>query len=105
MLHEYGNIEECIKSVNYEGNPLLSDKDRGALLAPMNFVASIMVFFHELYYGGCKIFIASYKTIKNPLLLKKMFLEKRISITFLTPSYVRMPGGQTGRSSYHMPHW
>ena len=23
VLHEYGNIEECIKSVNYEGNPLL----------------------------------------------------------------------------------
>ena len=25
-----------------------------------------------------------------------MFLEKRISFTFLTPSYVRMLGGQTG---------
>ena len=23
VLHEYGNVEECIKSVNYEGNPLL----------------------------------------------------------------------------------
>lgn len=96
VLHEYGNITECIRSINYNGEPLLSDKDRGALLSPLNFVASIMVLFYALYSGGCKVFIASYATIKNPLLLKKMFLEKRISMTFLTPSYVRMLGGQTG---------
>ena len=96
VLHEYGNIEECIRSVNYEGNPIISEKDRGALLAPMNFVATIMMLFCVLYCGGCKLFIASYATIKNPLLLKKMFLEKRISCTFLTPSYVRILGGQTG---------
>src|SRR5574344_1535909 len=83
VLHEYGNITECIRSVNYGGEALLSGKDRGALLSPMNFVASIMVIFYALYNGECKEFIASYATIKNPLLLKKMFLEKRISITFL----------------------
>lgn len=96
VLHEYGNIEECIRSVNYEGNPIISEKDRGALLAPMNFVATIMMLFCVLYCGGCKLFIASYATIKNQLLLKKMFLEKRISCTFLTPSYIRILGGQTG---------
>lgn len=96
VLHEYGNITECIRSANYQGEPLISDKERAALLAPLNFVASVMVIFSALYSGKCKLFIASYTTIKNPLLLKKMFLEKRISITFLTPSYVRMLGGQTG---------
>lgn len=96
VLHEYGNITECIRSVNYNGEPILSEKDRGALLSPLNFVASVMLVFNALYSGSCKLFIASYATIKNPLLLKKMFLEKRISITFLTPSYVRMLGGQTG---------
>lgn len=96
VVHEYGNITECIRSLNYQGEFLISDKDRGALLAPLNFVASVMVLFYVLYSGKCKLFIASYTTIKNPLLLKKMFLEKRISITFLTPSYVRMLGGQTG---------
>ena len=96
VLHEYGNITECIRSVNYQGEPLLSDGDRGALLAPLNFVASVMLLFYALYCGNCRFFIASYTTIKNPLLLKKMFLEKRITVTFLTPSYVRMLGGQTG---------
>ena len=75
VLHEYGNIEECIRSVNYEGNPIISEKDRGALLAPMNFVATIMMLFCVLYCGGCKLFIASYATIKNPLLLKKCSLK------------------------------
>ena len=60
VLHEYGNIEECIRSVNYEGNPIISEKDRGAPLAPMNFVATIMMLFCVLYCGGCKLFIASY---------------------------------------------
>lgn len=96
VLHEYGNLTECIESINYNGNSFLTEKDRGALLAPMNFVASIMVIFYVLYNSGCKLYIVSYSTIKNPLLLKKFFLEKRISITFLTPSYVRMLGGQTG---------
>lgn len=62
----------------------------------MNFIASLMVIFYVLYSSNCKLYIASYSTIKNPLLLKKMFLEKRISITFLTPSYVRMLDGKTG---------
>lgn len=81
VLHEYGNITECVCSIRCDGEPLISDKDRGALLSPMNFVASIMIIFYALYRGWCKAFIASYATIKNPLLLKKMFLEKRITVT------------------------
>ena len=96
VLHEYGNLTECIRSVNYNGKPFLHEKERIALLAPMNFVASIMLILYEIYVGCCKLFVASYSTIKNPLKLKKMFLEKRISITFLSPSYARMLGGQTG---------
>ena len=96
VLHEYGNIRECMESINYNGMPFLAEKDRGALLAPMNFIASLMMIFYVMYSSSCKLYIASYSTIKNPLLLKKMFLEKRISITFLTPSYVRMLDGKTG---------
>ncbi|MBR1707784.1 MAG: AMP-binding protein, partial [Clostridia bacterium] len=43
-----------------------------------------------------KNYIVSYATIKNPGALAKFFLTKRITITFLTPSYVRMLGGKTG---------
>ena len=96
VLHEYGNIIESIISPKWNGKDILVDNDRVALLAPMNFVASVMIVFSVLYQGNCKIFIASYATVKNPVRLKKLFFEKRISATFLTPSYVRMLGGETG---------
>lgn len=38
----------------------------------------------------------SYSTIKNPAALARFFLTKRITITFLTPSYVRKLGNNTG---------
>lgn len=96
VLHEYGNLNRAIESIRLNGeNPFLS-KDRLALLAPLNFVASVIVILEALSIHGGKTFIVSYATIKNPMALKMFFFEKKISITFLTPSYVRMLGNQTG---------
>lgn len=96
VLHEYGNLSHAIESIRLGGvNPFYS-KDRLALLAPMNFVASVIVILEVLSIFCGKMFVVSYATIKNPLALKKFFLEKRITITFLTPSYVRMLGNTTG---------
>ncbi len=96
VLHEFGNLSRAIESIRLNGvNPFYS-KDRVALLAPMNFVASVIVILQLLSMCGAKLYVVSYATIKNPLALKKLFLEKRITITFLTPSYVRMLGNATG---------
>ncbi|MBQ7248348.1 MAG: AMP-binding protein [Lachnospiraceae bacterium] len=96
VLHEYGNLERAIESIKVNGETPFSGKDRLALLAPMNFVASVIVILKALSVFGGKTYVVSYATIKNPSALKMFFLEKRISITFLTPSYVRMLGSQTG---------
>ena len=96
VLHEYGNLKRAIDSINVDGKNPFNNKERVALLAPMNFVASVMVILKALSICGVKTFVVSYATIKNPMALKKFFFEKRISITFLTPSYVRMLGNQTG---------
>ncbi|MCR5625266.1 MAG: AMP-binding protein [Lachnospiraceae bacterium] len=97
VLHEFGNVMECINSVKVnDGEDLIKKGAIGALLAPLNFVASIMFIAYAMYFGGVKVHIVSYTTLKNPMLLMKLFLEKRISITFLTPSYVRMLSGKTG---------
>lgn len=96
VLHEYGNLMHAIDSIKIDGKFPLTAKDRGALLAPLNFVASVMVTLGLLSEKGAKMFVVGYATIKNPLSLKKFFLEKRITATFLTPSYVRMLGNQTG---------
>ena len=96
VLHEYGNLERAVDSIAIDGKNPFNSRDRLALLAPLNFVASVIVILKALSIYGGKTFVASYATIKNPLALKMFFLEKRITITFLTPSYVRMLGNQTG---------
>ena len=96
VLHEYGNLSKAIESVRINGENPFNGKDRLALLAPLNFVASVIVILEALSICGGKIFVVGYATIKNPMALKRFFFEKRISITFLTPSYVRMLGNQTG---------
>ena len=96
VLHEYGNLERAIESIKVNGKTPFDGKDRLALLAPLNFVASVIVILKALSIMNGKTFIVSYATIKNPMALKMFFFEKRISITFLTPSYVRMLGNTTG---------
>ncbi len=101
VLHEYGNILRAVSSVKIsENEPLVKKGEHGALVAPLNFIASTIFLMYVLYYGceleNAKLHIVSYATLKNPLALKRFMLEKTISLTFLTPSYVRMLGGQTG---------
>lgn len=96
VLHEYGNLTRAIDSIAINGGCPFNSKDRIALLAPMNFVASVIVILKALSVYCGKTFVVSYATIKNPMALKMFFFEKRITITFLTPSYVRMLGSHTG---------
>ncbi|MBR5337471.1 MAG: AMP-binding protein [Lachnospiraceae bacterium] len=96
VLHEYGNLDRAIDSIRINGETPFDGKDRLALLAPMNFVASVIVILKALSVFEGKIFVVSYATIKNTGALAKFFLMKRITITFLTPSYVRMLGNNTG---------
>lgn len=96
VLHEYGNLQRAIDSIRVNGETPFDGKDRLALLAPLNFVASVIVILKALSVHNGKTFVVGYATIKNPMALKMFFFEKRISITFLTPSYVRMLGNTTG---------
>ena len=101
VLHEYGNITRIVQSVMIsKEETLVKRNEHGALVAPLNFIASMDFIIYVLYCAQeldkAKLYIVSYATIKNPVALKKFMIEKTISFTFLTPSYVRMLGGQTG---------
>ena len=96
VLHEYGNLQRAIDSIRIDGKIPFSEKDRLATLAPMNFVATVIVILAGLNVFCGRNYIVSYATIKNPTALAKFFLAKRITITFLTPSYVRKLGSNTG---------
>ena len=96
VLHEYGNLQRAIDSIRIDGEVPFTEKDRLATLAPMNFVATVIVILSALNVYCGKNYIVSYSTIKNTTALAKFFLTKRITITFLTPSYVRKIGSNTG---------
>jgi len=96
VLHEYGNLKEAADSLTYQGAELVPQDERFALAAPLNFVASVMVFIKIFDLQEAKLYILSYPTVKNPMKLGLFMLEKRISCTFLTPSYVRALGTKTG---------
>lgn len=96
VLHEYGNLERCARSANYQGEEIFSPGERFALAAPLNFVASVMVLSYGLYRGCGSSHILSYSTIKNPVALMKYLLLKRITLFFLTPTYARKFAGKTG---------
>ena len=94
VLHEYGNLERAILSIRKDGRFLFTENECVATLSPLNFVASIIVILAALNVFRGKNYIASYDTIKNTSALARLFLTKRITVTFLTPSYVRMMGGR-----------
>lgn len=94
VLHEYGNLDRAIASIREGDRALFSERDSLATLSPLNFVASIIVILASLNVFRAKNYIASYETIKNTSALAKLFITKKISITFLTPSYVRMLGNK-----------
>ena len=96
VLHEVGNLEQAIQSVNIDGGNAFRSTDRLATLAPLNFVASVILIAAALNFYGVRNYIVSYDTIKNPAALARFFMSRRITITFLTPSYVRKLGNNTG---------
>ena len=95
VLHERGNIKRATDSIRADGKVHFNGEYRIATLAPMNFVATVMVILACLNVFRGKNYIVSYATIKNPSALAKLFITKRITITFLTPSYVRKLGNKT----------
>ncbi|MBQ1233756.1 MAG: non-ribosomal peptide synthetase, partial [Clostridia bacterium] len=96
VLHEYGNLERCAQSVNYQGVELFAPGDRFVHAVPFNFIASYIALIYGLYRGCIDYHILSFSTVKNPLALMKYLLTKRISVFFLTPTFARKFVGKTG---------
>ena len=96
VLHEYGNLQRAIDSIRIDGQVPFTEKDRLATLAPMNFVATVIVILAALNVFRGRNYIVSYSTIKNQSALARFFFTRRVSITFLTPSYARRLGNSTG---------
>ena len=88
VVHEYGNIQLIIDSVNVGGEPLVKERDEAALFSPLTFVASVIALFHCLH-AGCTLHIVPYVVVKNIAGMQSYLYDHRITLTFLTPTYFR----------------
>lgn len=92
VLHEYGNIDRMVESVTMTTcDQVANADDRFALVAPLNFIASILITVFALDRAVFN-YVVSYKTIKNPLLVGMFIVVNKITGTFLTPSHIRKMG-------------
>ena len=85
VLHEYGNLEMAIESIKVDGVKPFSGKERAALLAPMNFVASVIVTLQLLSVCGARMYVVGYATIKNPMALKSSLSKSAFPSPSLRP--------------------
>ncbi len=92
VIHEYGNIDRMLDSITMRscGN-LATEQDRFALVAPLNFIASLLILIKG-FECAALVYVVSYKTLKNPLLIGMFIVTNRITGTFLTPSHIRRMG-------------
>lgn len=87
VVHEYGNIEKIILSLQVESLKPSSD-DRLSLIIPLTFVVSLMAFFITLF-AAATFYVVPYTVIKNPKAFYVYLLENCITVTFLPPSVFR----------------
>lgn len=81
VLHEYGNVDRIAAS----SKALF----RFGLIAPLNFVASVIAFSTVMSYGGT-LFVIPYATTRNPSALSRCFVDHKITETFCAPSIYRL---------------
>lgn len=89
VIHEYGNLMDAVNSISYEDENLVDENDICALIAPLNFVASTIVLIKGLAMG-VTIFIVPYAVVKDLAKLQELLIKEKISVMFMTASYVRM---------------
>ena len=91
VLHEYGNVKLNAALQNID----VPMGTRGALIAPLNFIASLKMIF-GLMYAPATLYVVPYYVAKNPHRLVEYFLESKIALTFLSPSLIRAVGDNFG---------
>lgn len=93
IVHEYGNIKLNTLSAKGKVEGRVSRDSRYSFLSPLNFIASVKIVL-SLIQGGFTAYIIPYEIGKNPLKLMRYFEEHEISVTFLSPSILRIVGNR-----------
>ena len=96
VLHEYGNINRMMFCVDFQ--KAKDDVFRFALIAPLNFVASLIAFFAIVNGVADSIHVLPYSIVKNPRRLYEYIASAGITHIFLSPSYLRATSCMKGIS-------
>ena len=88
VLHEYGNLDLIARSYYENGKSPLTADDHFAMIAPLNFIVSILFYVGVLDAGG-RMSIVPYSIVKNPQAVLNAFVENKIDVLFCAPSVIR----------------
>ena len=92
MLHEYGNIDRCLASMELEGEPMLGRGIFRPYTSPLTFVAAVIGLTAMMAADHARMYIVSYSTAKNPDRLLELYAKYHFNMAFLSPSYARVLG-------------
>ena len=92
VLHEYGNIDRCLASMELEGDPMLGSGIFRPYTSPLTFVAAVIGLTAMLAADHAQMYIVSYATAKNPDKLLELYETYHFNMAFLSPSYARVLG-------------
>ncbi|MCR5582121.1 MAG: AMP-binding protein [Eggerthellaceae bacterium] len=90
VVHEYGVVELHLLSLR-GSTGMVPGLEHFALIAPLNFVASLLVFMNCFQQRRC-LYVVPYSVAKNPLKFMEYLAQKEIDNTFLSPSMIRAVG-------------
>lgn len=89
VMLEYGTIDYSVRSEYWHGEKIYKEGDRDLFIAPLNFSASIMLMHYSLDVGAT-IVITPLTYLKNLALLISVIEKYHITLTFLSPSLLRL---------------
>lgn len=93
IIHEYGNIGHIMDSVVY---PDCEGIKEFALIAPTNFVATILLFMVALKDETIDVQLLQYDIVKNPKRLAEYIVTKGVTHIFVSPSMMRAANNLIG---------
>ncbi|MCR4611676.1 MAG: AMP-binding protein, partial [Lachnospiraceae bacterium] len=93
IIHEYGNIGHIMDSVVY---PDCEGMKEFGLVAPTNFIATILLYMVALSDETIDIHLLSYDIVKNPKKLAEYVVTKGVTHTFVSPSMMRVTNNLIG---------
>ena len=84
VVHEYGNLDQYIASAE-----TLSYGKRVGFAPALYFVAGVMLALQSIIHGDSS-YIVSHDLLRDPEMLMSFFIEKKIQLTFMSASYIRL---------------